>query len=81
MSIMDLQVHLLIHLPNEAELPWVLSCCYMFFLERYMKKMKELVQQMATPEGSILERYIIYESFYYANEYIKQIDDTLGEVV
>ena len=29
----------------------------------------------------MLERYIVYESFYYASEYIKQIYDTLGEVV
>ena len=29
----------------------------------------------------MVEGYVVYESFYYANEYIKQIDDTLGEVV
>jgi hypothetical protein len=27
------------------------------------------------------EGYIVYESFYYASEYIKKIDDTPGEVV
>jgi hypothetical protein len=27
------------------------------------------------------EGYIVYESFYYASEYIKQIDDTTGAVV
>ena len=42
-SFMDLQVHLLIHLPNEVELARVVSCCWMFFLERYMKKLKEFV--------------------------------------
>jgi hypothetical protein len=29
----------------------------------------------------MVEGYIVYESFYYASEYIKQIDDTLGGVV
>jgi hypothetical protein len=42
-SFMDLQVHLLIHLPEEVELAGVLSCCYMFLLERYMKKWKGFV--------------------------------------
>ena len=42
-SFMDLQVHLLIHLPNEVELVGVLTCNWMFFLERYMKKFKGFV--------------------------------------
>jgi hypothetical protein len=32
-------------------------------------------------KGSMVEGYIVYESFYYASEYIKQIDDTPGGVV
>jgi hypothetical protein len=44
-SFMELQVHLLIHLPNEVELAMVLSCCWMFFLERYMKKLKGFVEK------------------------------------
>ena len=71
MSFMDLQVHLLIHLVDEVELVGVVSCHWMFFLERYMKKLKGFVQQRAKPEGSMVEGYISYESFYYASEYIK----------
>ena len=33
------------------------------------------------PEGSMEEGYISYESFYYANEYIKYIDKRLGAVI
>jgi hypothetical protein len=51
MSFMDLQVHLLIHLPDEVELVGVLSCHWMFFLERYMKKLKGFVQQREKPRG------------------------------
>jgi hypothetical protein len=54
-SFMDLQVHLLIHLPNEVELDGVLSCHWMFFLERYMKKLKGFVRKRAKPEGSMTE--------------------------
>ena len=32
-------------------------------------------------EGSMAKGYIVYESFYYASEYIKQIDNTPGGVV
>ena len=42
MSFMDLQVHLLIHLVDEVELVGVVSFLWMFFLERYMKKLKGL---------------------------------------
>ena len=42
-SFMDLQVHLLIHLVDEVELVGVASCHWMFFLERYMKKLKGFV--------------------------------------
>jgi hypothetical protein len=40
MSFMNLQVHIIIHLPDEVEFVGVLSCYWMLFLERYMKKLK-----------------------------------------
>lgn len=43
-SFMDLQVHLLIHLVDVVELVVVVSCRWMFFLERYMKKLKGFVR-------------------------------------
>ena len=43
MHFMDLQAHLLIHLPNEVELAGLVSCCWMVFLERYMKKLNGFV--------------------------------------
>ena len=43
MSFMYLQVHLLIHLVDEVELVGVFSCRWMFFLERYMKKVKGFI--------------------------------------
>jgi hypothetical protein len=67
-SFMDLKVHLLIHLVDEVELFGVVSCHWMFFLERYMNKLKGFVRQREKPEGCMAEGYISYESFYYANE-------------
>jgi len=80
-SFMDLQVHLLIHLVYEVELVRVVSCCWMFLLERYMNKLKGFVRQRAKPEGSMAEGYISYESFYYVSEYIKHIENTPGVVI
>jgi hypothetical protein len=51
------------------------------FLERYMKKFKGFVRQREKPKGSMTKGYILYESFYYASEYIKQIDNTPGAVI
>ena len=81
MSFMHLQVHLLIHLPNEVELVGVLSCRWMFFLERYIKKLKGCVQHKEKLEGSMAEGYIVDKLFYYDNEYIKKIDNKEGEVI
>ena len=53
-SFMDLQVHLLIHLVDEVELFGVVSCHKMFFLERYMKKLKGFVRQREKIEGSVV---------------------------
>ena len=80
-SFMDLQVHLLIHLVDEVELVGVVYCHWMFFLERYMKKLKGFVRQREKPKGSMAEGYISYEFFYYVNKHIKQIDNRLGVVI
>jgi hypothetical protein len=54
-SFMDLQVHLLIHLTDEVELARVLSCHWMFFLDRYMKTLKGFVRKREKLEGSMAE--------------------------
>ena len=80
MSFMELLVHILIHL-DEVELVEVVSCRWMFFLERYMKKLKGFVRQREKPKGYMEEAYIVYESFYYASEYIKKINHTPSVVI
>ena len=80
-SFMDLQVNLLIHLVDEVELVGVVSYLCTSFLESYMKKLKFFVRQREKPEGSMEEGYILYEPFYYANEYINQIENTPSVVI
>jgi hypothetical protein len=40
-----LKVHLLVHLVEDIQLVSVVSCRWMFFLERYMKTLKGFVRQ------------------------------------
>ena len=46
-----------------------------------MEKLKGFVRQREKPEGYMAEGYISYEPFYYASEYIKQIENTPGVVI
>ena len=46
-----------------------------------MNKLKGFVRQREKPKGSMAEGYISYESFYYANEYIKQINNIPSAVI
>jgi len=46
-----------------------------------VKKLKGFVQQRVKPEGPLAEGYISFESFYYAGEYIKHIENTPGAVI
>ena len=66
-SFMGLQVHLPIHLVDEVELVEIVYYSWIFFLDRYMKKLKGFVQQKEKPEGCLAEGFILYESFYYAS--------------
>ena len=45
-----------------------------------MKNLKVFIRQMARIEGFMVEGYIVYELFYYASGYIKQIHGTPGGV-
>ena len=49
MRFMDLQVHFPIHLFDGVELDEVVSCHWMFLLERYMKVLNGFVRQMVKP--------------------------------
>ena len=48
-SFFDIQVHLLVHLVDEVKIVGVVSSRWMFFVERYMKTLKDFVRQRAQP--------------------------------
>ena len=46
-----------------------------------MKRVKGFFLTKGKPKGSMVEGNIVYELFYYASEYITQIDHTLGTLI
>ena len=48
-SFYDVQVHLLVHLVDEVKVAGVVFGRWMFFVERYMKTLKDFVRQRAQP--------------------------------
>ena len=54
-SILIGQVHLLIHVVEEISIYGVVHTRWMFFLERFMKTLKDFVRQWTQPEASMAE--------------------------
>jgi len=52
-SFFDIQFHFLIHLVDVVNLVGVFSSRWMFFVERYMKTLKDFVHQRAQLEASM----------------------------
>ena len=80
-SILDIQVHLLIHLVDEVELVGTVHTRWMFFLERFMKVLKGYVRQKARPEGSMAEGWLVQESTFYITEFLTQINPLFLDLV
>ncbi|KAL4561837.1 hypothetical protein LXL04_034017 [Taraxacum kok-saghyz] len=90
-SFFDIMVHLPIHLVNEFMLGGSVQYRWMYFMERYMCKLKSYVRNKSRPEGSIAEGYLIEECLTFCSRYMhdgvktrldrgsKDIDDVDGE--
>lgn len=71
-SILNVQVHLLVHLVDEVQLAGTVHARWMFFLERFMKTLKGFVRQKARPEGSMAEGWLVQESCVFISGYLTQ---------
>lgn len=74
-SVFDLQFHNVIHIVQEIELCGLVSVRCMYFLEWYLKELKDFVQQRAQLEGSIAEGYIYAEALFHVNDFSIRIHD------
>jgi hypothetical protein len=57
-TLFDMQLHLVVHLPQEVRLCGPVSSRWMYFVERYMGELKGWVRQRARPEGSMAQGYL-----------------------
>jgi hypothetical protein len=76
-SILVSQVHLLLHIVDEIELCGVVHSRWMFFLERFLKTLKDFVRQRAQPEASMAEGWLVQEAFVYVSHYLATMDPSM----
>ncbi|XP_076933271.1 uncharacterized protein LOC143599119 [Bidens hawaiensis] len=77
----DIMVHLRIHLVNEVRLGGPVQYRWMFFMERYLCKLKSYVQNKSRPEGSIAEGYLIEECLNFYSHYMHGVNGRLNKGV
>ncbi|KAL3676119.1 hypothetical protein R1sor_026067 [Riccia sorocarpa] len=70
----DSQIHLLVHLVQEVSLCGPVHGRWMYWLERYMKVMKDDVRQKAKPEGSMAEGHCLREAMFLCSNILEQLD-------
>ena len=61
-SILTIQIHILLNLADKVGMVGVVSTQWIFFLEQFMKTLKNFVCQKARPEGSMAEGWLVQES-------------------
>ncbi|CAE5975385.1 unnamed protein product [Arabidopsis arenosa] len=71
-SFFDIMVHLTVHLGREARLGGPVHFRWMYPFERYMKVMKDFVQNPARPEGCIAESYLAQECMQFCSDFLKK---------
>ncbi|CAL2247513.1 unnamed protein product [Prunus armeniaca] len=76
-SFFDIMVHLVVHLVREVRLCGPVYFRWMYPFERYMKVLKEYVQNRTRPEGCITEWYIAEEAVEFCTEHLSDVS-TVG---
>ncbi|XP_074322875.1 uncharacterized protein LOC141659848 [Apium graveolens] len=69
-----IMVHLCVHLPDQVLLGDPVSMRWMFGTERRMGLYKRYVRNMARPDGSIAETFIVDEAISFLSRYISNIE-------
>ena len=71
-SFFDIMVHLTVHLGREARLGGLVHFRWMYPFERYIKVLKEFVQNTTRLEGCISECYLAEECIQFCNNVLKK---------
>ena len=70
-------MHVLVHLIDEIAIYGVVHSRWTFFLERFLKTLKDFIRQKAQPEASMAESWIVQEAFVYVSQYLFTLDPYL----
>ncbi|KAI5065747.1 hypothetical protein GOP47_0020442 [Adiantum capillus-veneris] len=73
-SVLLNQIHLLVHVVEEIAICGVVHARWIFFLERFLKTLKDFVQLRSQPKACMAEGWIVREAFVYISEYLAQVD-------
>ena len=71
------QEHYLIHLVEEIKLCGPIPTRSMWKVERHLNFLKSLVQQRASPKGSMVEGYRVYQTMVYISEYLPKFSSKI----
>ena len=67
------QEHYLIHQVEEIELCGPGHTRSMWMVERNLKSLKDFVRKRASPEGSMVQGYMVYQSMVYISQYLPNL--------
>ncbi|CAH9081953.1 unnamed protein product [Cuscuta epithymum] len=67
-------IHLMVHLPEEAEEAGTVTERWMYAIERMLGRYKKFVRNKARPEGSIAEAYVSQESLNFCAMYLHKVE-------
>ncbi|XP_074364849.1 uncharacterized protein LOC141705882 [Apium graveolens] len=67
-------VHLCVHLPDQVLLGGPVAPRWMFGTERHMGLYKRYVKNMARPDGSIVEAFVVDEAVSFLSRYVSNIE-------
>nr|GEY26416.1 hypothetical protein [Tanacetum cinerariifolium] len=80
LSLFDIMIHLVIHLPIEALEGGPIRPQWIYPFERYMKKLKGYVRNKAKPEGSITEGYVAEEALTFSSHYFRDVSTKFNQL-
>ncbi|XP_039034840.1 uncharacterized protein LOC120171121 [Hibiscus syriacus] len=72
-SFFNVMIHLMVHLVREVRLCGPVHFRWMYPFERYIKKLKDYVQNHNRPEGCIAECYVAEEALEFCSDYLKNM--------
>jgi hypothetical protein len=73
-TLVDVMIHLAVHLPDEALLQGPVQYGWMYPIERRLYTFKRLVRNRSRPEGSITEAYVASEFLTFCSKYMDDVD-------